>query len=113
RCTFLVDMDCARVTLAWPSYRTAWDAATSTILFKNLDGEVVRLHDGDQLSLGGGGSSLAEGGGNGPDWARRLAWVVPPAFECLEDQRWEVGEVAGRGPAAGYRFAPQGWHLPG
>ena len=106
RCTFLVDLDGARVTLAWPSDRTAWDAATSTILFKNTDGEVVGLHDGDQLTLGGGGSSLAEGGGTGPDWARKLAWVVPPALECLEDERWEVGEVVELG-------AMRGWRLPG
>jgi hypothetical protein len=93
RCTFLAHKDGERETLAWPSDRTAWDPATATIVFRRENGDLVRMRNGDQIVMGGGGSSEREDGLTGPEWARRLNWVVPPALECLTDTRWEVGDV--------------------
>lgn len=92
RCTF-IERDGDREFLAWPADRTTWDPAIASIVFRRFSGEVVAVRNGDRVVLGGGGSSRLEDGLGGAQWASRLAWVVPPALECLVDVRFEVSDV--------------------
>lgn len=91
-CTFL-ERGGERQFLAWPAERTRWNPDTASISFHTRSGEVVTVRDGDEIVLGGGGSSRAEDGQAGAAWAARLAWVAPPDPACLVDVRWEVSEV--------------------
>lgn len=93
RCTFTVGPDGERTMLAWPAPVTLWDAAAEVIVFRRLDGEERRVGDGDAVSLGGGGSSLAEDGLDAVDWVARYEWVVPPDPACVLDTRWLVSDV--------------------
>ena len=81
--------------LFWPADRTIWDAESRAIVFRNFDGTVVTVRDGDNVVLGGGGDSAAESGVTGEEWISRMRWVAPPAGSCLIDQRWAVGAVEG------------------
>jgi hypothetical protein len=92
RCTF-IERDGDREFLAWPADRTTWDPAIAAIVFRRFSGEVVTVRNGDRVVLGGGGSSRAEDGLGGAQWASRLNWIVPPMPECLVDVRFEVSDV--------------------
>lgn len=83
--------------LFWPADRTTWSAESRAISFKNFDGSVFTVSDGDHVVLGGGGDSEAESGISGAEWVRRTKWVAPPASSCPLDPRWGVGGV-GDGP---------------
>lgn len=92
RCTFL-ERGGDREFLAWPAERTRWNPDAASIAFRTRSGDEVTVRDGDQVVLGGGGSSRAEGGDTGAEWAAGLVWVAPPDPTCLVDLRWEVSEV--------------------
>jgi hypothetical protein len=92
RCTF-IERDDEREFLAWPADRTVWDPAIAAIVFRRFSGEVVTVRTGDRVVLGGGGSSRAEDGLSGAQWASRLNWVVPPVPECLVAVRFEVSDI--------------------
>lgn len=92
QCTFL-ERGGERSLLAWPAERTRWNAGAASISFRTRSGNEVTVRDGDEIVLGGGGSSRAEGGGTGAEWASRLTWVSPPDASCLVDFRWEISEV--------------------
>lgn len=92
RCTFL-ERGGEREFLAWPAERTRWNPDVASITFRTRSGNEVTVRDGDAIVLGGGGSSRAEGGDTGAEWAAGLLWVAPPDPACLGDVRWEVSEV--------------------
>lgn len=91
-CVFL-DAPSGVTLLVWPSDRTAWTSEPPTITFRNFDGSIVTVRDGDDIVLGGSGDSQADGGLSGEDWVKRIVWVVPPSPSCSLDQRWFVGAV--------------------
>lgn len=92
RCAFL-ERGGERALLVWPADQTNWSPATGEISFRRSTGEVMTMRDGEPIVLGGGGSSLAEDGLTGEQWADRLNWVAAPAPTCLVDVRWLVSDV--------------------
>ena len=92
RCAFLERGD-ERELLGWPSKQTSWSPETSEITFTRHTEDVLTLRDGQRVVLGGGGSSLAEDGLTGEQWADRMEWVAAPDPSCLVDVRWLVSDV--------------------
>jgi hypothetical protein len=92
RCSFL-ERDGAREVLAWPSPQTTWLPESSTVSFTRSTGEIVELRTGQHVVLGGGGSSFAEDGLSGEQWAAGMTWVASPDPSCLVDTRWSVSDV--------------------
>jgi hypothetical protein len=96
----VIDNDCVllnergdEVLLVWPKDATGWDAATQTILYESSDGIIHELSDGDQLKLGGGGSSADEGGLDKVALVADVEWVSAPDASCLRDIVWEVSDA--------------------
>lgn len=77
----------------WPADRTRWDPSSRSITVETIDGIRITFSDGDRVAVGGGGSSLAEGGQNSAEWASSINWVRRPSDSCLRDIRWFVTEV--------------------
>lgn len=92
RCSFL-ERDGERKLLAWPTPQTRWLPASSAVSFTRGTGEVVELRTGQHVVLGGGGSSVAEDGLSGGQWAAGITWVASPDPSCLVDDRWSVSDV--------------------
>lgn len=86
--------------LVWPADRTRWNAAEGTISFADPEWGRLTLHDGEAVSLGGGGDSGAESGVSGAEWAASVDWVAPPDASCPMEIRWYVSEVVAQGDAA-------------
>lgn len=82
------------VLLIWPDELTTWDGESQTIMFESASGEVVAFHDGDQVSFGGGGSSLAEDGRSSEEFVGSIEWVSEPKARCLVGTRWFINELA-------------------
>ncbi len=93
-CALLEEPEGALALLIWPANRTTWVVEEGAIRFTNLDNSTVTLRDGERVSLGGGGSSLAEGGIPGDEFVRQTEWVSPPSPSCPNDVRWSVGHTA-------------------
>lgn len=81
-----------RTLLVWPSDQTHWSAASQTIRY-TARGD-VRLREGDRLSVGGGGWSIADAGQDDPKWAGSTEWASEPKPSCLTPSRWFVGSLA-------------------
>ena len=81
------------VLLVWPADRTRWDASSQSITFENRDGTRDTFSDGDLVVMGGGGSSLGEGGTSSEEWVSSIDWTVRPSDACLRDVRWFVAQV--------------------
>lgn len=92
QCAFL-EREGERELLVWPSKQTNWSPETSEIVFTRHTGEVITMRDGQRVVLGGGGSSRAEDGLTGEQWADRIEWVAAPDSSCLVDVRWLVSDV--------------------
>ena len=92
RCVFL-ERDGEQALLIWPVDETAWSSATSEISFRRADGQSVTIRDGQRVVLGGGGSSAAEDGPDGPSWVGGMDWVAQPAPGCLRGAIWVVSDV--------------------
>ena len=73
--------------LLWDDNRVQWDADSSQITHRNLDGASLTISDGDQLLVGGGSASQ-----DFPD-SVVTAWASEPADACLTGGAWVVGEV--------------------
>jgi hypothetical protein len=86
--------------LFWPADRTMWNTESRAITFRNVDGSVVTVGDGDHVILGGGGDSQADSGISGAAWVKQMDWIAPPAASCSLDPRWGVGAVV-KWPGAG------------
>lgn len=81
------------VLLVWPADRTTWNARARTVTFENFDGTTVTVGDGDEVEMGGGGTSVDEGGLPGAEWLASIEWVAPPDPSCVTDTRWGVGDI--------------------
>jgi len=90
-CVFL-DTAGDTALLVWPRERTAWDAASSEILYDRPGPEIQRLRTGDAVALGGSGLTVAE---DGPllRLLSQESWVAAPASSCLSGSVWFVGDV--------------------
>jgi hypothetical protein len=78
--------------LVWPEQGTTWNSDTQTVEYD--DGErSAALSDGDEVVLGGGGSSADEDGLDSSEWAARMEWISAPDPSCLRDVRWSVGAL--------------------
>ncbi len=75
-------------TLAWRSGDSGWDATTHEIVYADDTHGVIRLSDGDRVSLGGfGGFTLAE-----PPDGPSIKWLIEPDPSCPRSI-WSVQEV--------------------
>lgn len=92
RCV-LLDEQGEDVLLVWPADRTAWNAEGGTVTFIRNNGQVARLRGGDQVSLGGGGSSRGEDGLAADEFMAGIDWVAEPDPECVVDSRWFIYEL--------------------
>ena len=87
RCTWIV-ADEDRWLLVWPADAARWDALAGAVVFRDRDGREHHLRDGDEVALGGGAISKADGEPFG-----QIDWVVPPAPGCETGTRWHVSGV--------------------
>jgi hypothetical protein len=92
QCTFL-ERAGERELLVWPANQTSWSPATAEISFRRSEGQVMTMRHGQRIVLGGGGSSRAEDGLDGEEWASRIDWLVAPDPGCLVDVRFLVSDV--------------------
>jgi hypothetical protein len=77
--------------LVWARDRTIWDASENRIIHLNPTGQVVQVHDGLSVVVGGGGTTTA-----GPEAEdNEPAWVSPPDASCSATTRWRVGSISG------------------
>jgi hypothetical protein len=79
--------------LVWPSDRTTWDATTGEVSFRRPDGHITSVRNGQDVVLGGGGSSEAEDGPSDEEWIGQLDWLASPAPDCMVETRWLVSDV--------------------
>lgn len=87
----LLDERGESVLLVWPDDMVSWDAGNATVEVPTGDGPTEELHDGDTVRLGGGGSSVAEGGLPAADFVESIDWIAAPDPSCVTDTRWFVG----------------------
>lgn len=87
------------VLLVWPADRTHWNPESRTIAFETSDGQMLTLSDGQEVKIGGGGSSMEEGGLSAEAFVTGLNWVSGPQRSCVTDGRWFVADVVGTGDA--------------
>jgi hypothetical protein len=80
------------VVLVWPEEATDWEPDSATISYGS-GRERVKLAGGDEVSFGGGGSSVQEDGLKAAEWMRSVKWVSQPASSCVTDTRWFVGDL--------------------
>jgi hypothetical protein len=92
QCAFLERVG-ERELLVWPANQTSWSPATAEISFRRSEGQVMTVRHGQRIVLGGGGSSRAEDGLAGEEWASRIDWLVAPDPSCLVDVRFLVSDV--------------------
>jgi hypothetical protein len=86
--------------LVWPADRTRWDEASASIVFTDPEGTEATLHNGELVSLGGGGDSTSEGGVPIEEWVASVDWVAAPDASCPMEIRWFVSSVVAQGDAA-------------
>lgn len=91
-CVLLEEND-QEVLLVWLAQRTAWDGESRTITFENEDGETVSVVDDQEVSFGGGSSSVAVGAAPSEQWVEEVQWASRPSSSCLRDKRWIVNAV--------------------
>lgn len=89
-CVGLADPAGGEVLLVWPVDRVAWLAADRAVRFRNLDGTVHLLRDGDEVVLRGGGGGV---GADGQPADRRFDWVAPPDPGCAFAEYFLVADV--------------------
>lgn len=89
-CVGLVDPIGRGALLVWPVDRVAWLAADRAVSFRNLDGSVHLLRDGDDVVLQGGGGGV---GADGQPADRRFDWVAPPDPGCSFAEYFLVADV--------------------
>lgn len=94
---YILDDGNERVLLVWPADRTAWNADDQTVAFESTDGSTATLGVGDEVSLGGGGNSVNEGGLSAQEWIGNVNWAAQPQESCVGDTRWFVGDVVDAG----------------
>lgn len=80
------------VLLIWPDDLVTWSADRKSITVAS-GSQTFELVDGDTVTLGGGGSSVGEGGLATADFTATIDWVNEPSEACVTDTRWFVGQV--------------------
>lgn len=81
------------VLLVWPSEGTSWDSQSRVIEYSDGD-RTVELSHGEEVSFGGGGDSVAEGGLTAGEWIDSVdGWASEPDPSCPADVRWFVGAL--------------------
>jgi hypothetical protein len=81
------------VLLVWPADRTLWDEDSAAIRFNDPNGGVTTIVDGQPVRLGGGGTSVDEGGLGAEEWRNSIEWISAPPSSCVTDTRWSVSGV--------------------
>lgn len=85
--------DKEKILLVWPSEATTWNSASSTTGYTHR-GRAFEFSHGDELSVGGGGSSFAEDGLSSDQFVASIDnWVSEPEPSCVTDERWFVGDI--------------------
>lgn len=91
-CVF-VDAQGNEMLLVWPSDRTGWDAEQDLVLFEAAVGSSMVLRDGDQVTLGGHGTSLTERGQTAAEFLGSVKWASEPETECVTESHWFVDDL--------------------
>lgn len=79
--------------LVWPSEGTTWNSQSRVIEYSDGN-RTVDLSHGEEVSFGGGGDSVAEGGLPASEWIDSVdGWASEPDPSCPADVRWFVGEL--------------------
>lgn len=94
-CALLDDGE-ERVLLVWPEPQVDWLSARNAIEFISESGVQTVLHDGDPVTLSGGGSAESEDGLARGDFLKSMAWVARPHPDCVVSSRWSIGDVVSR-----------------
>lgn len=98
RCVLLEGPDGSASLLVWPRGQTTWDASARLIQFKNPDGQVIDLRDGQRVRFGGSGVVFGDppsGEVTSRDaWLTGIAWEAEPDPGCSADSSWSVGQAA-------------------
>lgn len=81
------------VLLVWPSNRIQWDKGSATVQFTDPNSGPVTIEDGQVVRLGGGGTSVNEGGLGAQEWLDSIKWIAEPPLSCVTDTRWSVSGV--------------------
>lgn len=86
--------------LVWGTEQTTWDPVANEVEFRNRDGRMTRVRDGQFVRLGGSGEYFSDDPTNSDavqkdEWLARMdsLWVVEPDPSCLRDGTWDVGNV--------------------
>ena len=87
RCVILRGKRGPGVTLVWRAGDTRWDPGTGEILFVDRDDGLLRVGDGDRMTLGG---YSPEPGEEGP---RLAPWLAEPDASCPAEL-WVVHDVS-------------------
>ena len=90
RCVFLETTYLGRLFMFWHVDQVTWSEESQAITFKNADGSVVTVRDGDHLVVGGSGGST-DYGLSGEEFLTGIEAVAPPASSCTLDPWWSVG----------------------
>ena len=90
-CVFL-DRQGHETLLVWPA-ATHWDPSLGHITYTNSDGSPQIFSDGNHLVFRGVISTRADGGQTNQEWVASIMWILPPATQCLRDNRLFVDEV--------------------
>ena len=102
RCVTLRHAGSAKeVLVIWPSEATTWNPSSSTIGYTHR-GRAFELSHGDELDVGGGGSSSTEGGPGSDEFVASIDnWVSEPDPSCVTDERWFVGDIGPKDETSG------------
>jgi hypothetical protein len=98
RCVVLETESGDRALLVWSADFARWDDERNQIVFRNPDGQLIELRDGQSVSLGGSGVLFSDGDGD-PDvttreeWIATVDWAAVPDTSCTADRSWSVGQV--------------------
>ncbi len=91
-CVYLESSNVGQILLFWHADQATWNEDSRALSFRNLDGRVVILSNGDHVVVGGSGGGKGDGE-SGEEFVTRMDWVAPPASSCMLDPWWSVGEV--------------------
>jgi len=94
----LLTSEGASTLLLWPQDATSFTHATQAITYRDSDGNVAELVNGDMAAFGGGHASSNQVGGSAEDFIGSIDWANQPAVDCITDSPWFVGAVVDPGP---------------
>jgi hypothetical protein len=97
-CVLLEGPDGSSSLLVWPRDQTRWDPRARQIQWRNLEGEVLELRDGQEVGLGGSGQLLSDDAisveaRSWDEWVGAVDWAAEPDPVCRADSSWSVGDV--------------------